>query len=251
MRIAAVVLDGAGRATARLIAETLEAEGDTLDIIENSSPGGLPALTAEAFTEYEGLVFIMAAGIVVRMIAPYLKNKYEDPAVVVLDDARRYAISLLSGHEGGANGLAYRVAEATGAVPVVTTGTETAKTVTMGIGCRRGAKREDIVDSIAQGCAAAAIEIGEIRLAATVDLKRDEAGLKEACRELGLPLRFFSASRINSLRGDFEENEITLRRLGLAAVAEPCALLAGREAKLILPKTIYTDTTIALAREES
>ena len=251
MRIAAVVLDWAGRATARLIGETLEAEGDSLDILENTSPGGLPSLSAQGFAEYEGLVFIMAAGIAVRMIAPHLENKYEDPAVVVLDHARRYAVSLLSGHEGGANRLAYLVAEATGAEPVVTTGTETGKTVTLGIGCRRGVKREDVVDSIARGCGAAGVELGEIRVAATTDFKRNETGLKEACRELGIPLRFFSAARINALRGDFEENEVTLRQLGLNAVAEPCALLAGREAKLILPKTIYTDTTVALAREES
>jgi cobalamin biosynthesis protein CbiG len=250
MRAAALVLGAPGRRSARLIAETLEKEGDTLDILENTDPGGLPALVAEAFGEYEGLVFVMASGIVVRMIAPHVRSKYEDPAVVVLDDARRYAISLLSGHEGGANRLAYRVAAATGAEPVITTGTETAKTVILGIGCRRGVKREDIVSAIERGCAEAEIDIAEIRLAATVDLKRDESGLKAACRELGLPLRFFSASRINALKGNFEENEVTLKRLGIAAVAEPCALLAGREARLILPKTIYTDTTVALAREE-
>ncbi len=55
----------------------------------------------ELFSDYEGFILIMAAGIVVRMIAPYIKDKYTDPAVVVVDDVGRYVISMLSGHEGG------------------------------------------------------------------------------------------------------------------------------------------------------
>ncbi|HDY90459.1 MAG TPA: hypothetical protein ENH82_20355, partial [bacterium] len=52
----------------------------------------------------------MASGIVVRIIAPYIKDKHTDPAVVVVDDVGRSVISLVSGHEGGANKLAHRVA---------------------------------------------------------------------------------------------------------------------------------------------
>jgi len=62
----------------------------------------------QAFGKSDGLVFIMASGIVVRSIAPFLKNKAEDPAVVVMDEKGRYVISLLSGHLGGANNLAKR-----------------------------------------------------------------------------------------------------------------------------------------------
>ncbi|HHW47633.1 MAG TPA: cobalt-precorrin 5A hydrolase [Clostridiaceae bacterium] len=77
-----------------------------------------------AFFEYEALICIMACGIVVRSIAPYLKNKQSDPAVVVVDELGRFAISLLSGHIGGANRLAGKVAAVTGAVPVITTATD-------------------------------------------------------------------------------------------------------------------------------
>lgn len=78
----------------------------------------------EAFPRFEALVFVMATGIVVRMIAPLLRSKLEDPAVVVLDEQGRHVISLLSGHVGGANSLAQQLAGALGADPVITTATD-------------------------------------------------------------------------------------------------------------------------------
>ncbi|MBI5327815.1 MAG: cobalt-precorrin 5A hydrolase [Deltaproteobacteria bacterium] len=77
-----------------------------------------------AFKKYDGLIFIMAAGIVVRTIAPLLKNKAEDPAVVVMDEKGRYVISLLSGHLGGANNLAREIAKMVGGQSVITTATD-------------------------------------------------------------------------------------------------------------------------------
>lgn len=78
----------------------------------------------QAFPRFEAVVFIMATGIVVRMIAPLLRNKLEDPAVVVLDEQGHHVISLLSGHVGGANSLTHLLAEALGADPVITTATD-------------------------------------------------------------------------------------------------------------------------------
>ena len=66
----------------------------------------------------------MACGIVVRTVAGLLRNKREDPAVVVLDEAGRFAVSLLSGHLGGANDLAREIAALLGAQPVITTASE-------------------------------------------------------------------------------------------------------------------------------
>ncbi len=79
---------------------------------------------AARFHRYSGHVFIMAAGIVVRVVAPLLTHKTRDPAVVVVDDRGRFAVSLLSGHIGGANRLAEQVAAAIDAQAVVTTATD-------------------------------------------------------------------------------------------------------------------------------
>ncbi|MGH7442598.1 MAG: cobalt-precorrin 5A hydrolase, partial [bacterium] len=81
-------------------------------------------LAASAWGAYDGLIFVVSLGAVVRTIAPFLKSKDEDPAVVVVDDAKRFAISLLSGHIGGANDLTERVAAILGATPVITTASD-------------------------------------------------------------------------------------------------------------------------------
>jgi len=78
----------------------------------------------EIFTKFDALIFICAAGIAVRMIAPYLKNKLTDPAVIVIDERGRNVISLLSGHVGGANDLTLKIAEKICANPVITTATD-------------------------------------------------------------------------------------------------------------------------------
>ena len=87
-------------------------------------PTELKSLIAKLWKECDGCVLIMATGIVVRIIAPLLESKETDPAVVVMDDAGTFAISLLSGHLGGANELAERCAFASGARAVITTATD-------------------------------------------------------------------------------------------------------------------------------
>lgn len=79
---------------------------------------------AEAFHRYNRLIFIMAAGIVVRTLAPLVHSKKTDPAVVVLDEKGRFAVSLLAGHLGGANGLAQKVAGLLRGTAVITTATD-------------------------------------------------------------------------------------------------------------------------------
>ncbi|MDY4882856.1 MAG: cobalamin biosynthesis protein [Anaerovibrio sp.] len=79
---------------------------------------------AAAFSRYDALIFIMAAGIAVRSVAPYVASKLSDPAVLVLDDRGQNIISLLSGHMGGANELTRFLAEKLCSNPVITTATD-------------------------------------------------------------------------------------------------------------------------------
>ena len=85
---------------------------------------GLPALTARWFREADALIFFAAAGIAVRCIAPFVRDKFRDPAVLSADEGGRFVISLLSGHAGGANRLCLALSEALGAQPVITTATD-------------------------------------------------------------------------------------------------------------------------------
>ena len=80
--------------------------------------------TKEQFAAVDAMIFIGATGIAVRSIAPYVRSKKTDPAVIVVDEQGRHAISLLSGHIGGANALTILVSEWIGAEPVITTATD-------------------------------------------------------------------------------------------------------------------------------
>ena len=90
-------------------------------------PGHGPAraAVAAAWPEADQLVLVMAVGAAVRLVAPLLAGKQADPGVVCVDDAGRFALPLLGGHERGANALAERIAAHLGATPVVTTASET------------------------------------------------------------------------------------------------------------------------------
>ena len=207
-------------------------------------------LTEEIFDRYEGLVYVAPCGVVVRAVAGVLRDKHTDPAVVVVDGGGRYAVSLLSGHEGGANDLAVTVANLLGGEPVITTTTEALKNVVVGIGCRRGMTGEAIVAAVRQTLRQGNVELGEVRFLASADLKSHEAGLMEAAKTLCVPLRFLPAAEIRRWGKAFHASDFVQEKVDLPAVAEPAALLAGRRTTLIWPKTIYPGITVALARED-
>jgi cobalt-precorrin 5A hydrolase / precorrin-3B C17-methyltransferase len=132
-RARAVVL-GASPAGRRLAADLAVFLG--ADHAGQSPPGSvdgsLAAAVAAAWETADALVLVMATGAATRLIAPHLRDKHTDPAVVCVDDAARFAIALTGGHEGGANGLAARVARHLGATPVVTTASEVAGATPLG-----------------------------------------------------------------------------------------------------------------------
>lgn len=84
-------------------------------------------LNARIFGEFDALIFVCACGIAVRAIAPHVRSKTTDPAVVVVDDSGKFAIPILSGHIGGANCIADLIAEGIGAEAVITTATDIRK----------------------------------------------------------------------------------------------------------------------------
>ncbi len=77
-----------------------------------------------AFYEYDAVIAVMASGILIRTIAPFIQSKITDPAVLNIDDNGNFVISTLSGHLGGANKLANKVAALIGATPVITTSSD-------------------------------------------------------------------------------------------------------------------------------
>lgn len=256
MKIALITLSCEGARVARALAAQLEGS----EIYLHSAVKGFPKtrrftriadLTGKLFASHRGLIFIAPTGLVVRTIAPLLRNKLSDPAVVVADVGGRWAISLLSGHEGGANELAMTVANIIAAEPVVTTTTEAVKTVIVGIGCRRGTAASSIIAAVTEALARAKISLEQVRLLASADLKRDEAGLLEAAKLLNVPLRFVSSEEIRRSPRRFARSDFVRKKVNLPAVAEPAALLAGRRTQLLLPKQIIQGVTVALAVENS
>jgi cobalt-precorrin 5A hydrolase len=211
--------------------------------------GSIVELTGRIFDKHGGLVYVAPCGVVVRALAPILKNKIQDPAVVVVDVGARWAISLLSGHEGGANELAVAVGNILAAEPVISTTTEALKKVIVGVGCRRGVKSEKIVAAIQAALKEADLNLPQVRLISSASIKADEEGLLAAARELGVPLRFMTAEEIRMSVREFDHSLFVEEKVNLPAVAEPCALLAGRRTRLVLPKRIYDGITIALAEE--
>jgi len=287
--------------------------------------GRLSEVFAQVWGEYRYIVCIMATGIVVRTIAPMLKDKYQDPALVVCDELGRFAISLISGHLGGANALARRVAGATGGQAVLTTASDVLnhtaldlwcrdlhlspadkkaftramahlvdqgsldlwcryplpalpadlrpvgdreaadliidarttaphraallhpKALVFGIGCNRGTPAAVIAAAVVATCREHHLAPQAIARLASIDLKKDEEGLREYGRQAGLHLDFYTSGELNKVEG-VATSEAVQRATGAKGVAEPAALLsAGAGSTLLVAKMKWTDVTTAVA----
>lgn len=247
MKIALITINKEGQKLAIKIKS--EFAGASIFSIRMGKSGALKTLAKSIFNKYEGIVFIAALGIVVRVISHLAKNKLTDPAVVAVDSAGRFAISVLSGHEGGANRLAYLVASRIGALPVVTTGHEVNKKFVLGIGTRKGIDSNSVKSAIKKALIKKGLSLEDIRVVATVDLKKNETGLIEACSDLDLRLIFIPKESLRHFKGGISVSQVVRRNIGLDGVCEPCALLAARGARLILKKEIIGQVTVAIARE--
>ncbi len=313
-------------------------------------------IVADWWQTMDGIVIFGAAGIAVRLIAPFVQHKSGDPAVVVIDERGSFSISLLSGHLGGANALAERAAALLQAVPVITTATdragafavdlfakenglkvtdfEKAKAVSakvlrgerlriyaetpfdaahfrglpedgsyqlvakeslaeadiligvhtldsgfeaaacarqecgpddrkpqvgiglflplrrlyLGIGARRNVSKEAVTAGIRQGLAALSLSENAVAGLASIDLKKNEAGICGWAEEHRLPYLTFSADALRALPGLYTESAFVQSVTGVSNVCERAACCAaGSEAILLLRKQIYGDVTLAIA----
>lgn len=203
---------------------------------------------AAVYRQHAQWVMVAACGIAVRFLDDLARDKHSDPALVVLDEAGRYAVSLLAGHEGGANGLAYRVANAVGAVPVVTTATEALKPLVVGIGCRKGVSAERIEAAVQQ--ALGTRRLNEVREMATIDMKADEPGLIKFCERHDLPLRIFARATVAARPWVTQPSDWVRQNLGLDGVCEPCALIACARGKLMVPKITLDGVAVAVVEDK-
>lgn len=239
------------------------------------------------FDQRSQWVLVMATGIATRFVEGLLRDKHQDPAVVVLDEAARYAVVLLGGHEAGANALAYRVANAVGAIPVVTTATEAVKPLVVGIGCRRGVSEKKIERAIrhalelredggpigtfaAAGAGSGAgagggvvrlgvsesvsevvraSDFGAIRELATIDLKAEEPGLIAFSQRHGMPLRVIAKQQVVARPWVTQRSDWVRQSVGVDGVCEPCALIACTRGRLVVPKTTLDGVAVAIVED--
>ena len=135
---AIVAISRRGAAMAQSLADSLDSEpvlyiasGFLDNVSDRAVPFDLPVkpLIARVFVEHRNLVLFMPVGAAVRLLAPNLGDKHTDPAVVCVDDAGKFAVSLVSGHIGGADALATEIAGILGATPVVTSASHVLNTL--------------------------------------------------------------------------------------------------------------------------
>lgn len=122
MKVAIISVSDKGKELALTIKEHLDSDSTIIraDLYHKNVKKYLKI----AFYEYDAIVAIMASGILIRSIAPYIESKTTDPAVVNIDDNGNFVISTLSGHLGGANKLANKIAGFIDATPVITTSSD-------------------------------------------------------------------------------------------------------------------------------
>ena len=264
---------------------------------------GLHKFIKESFVRDGAIIFIGAAGIAVRMIAPFVKDKMTDPAVLVLDEQGKYVIPILSGHIGGANEISGRIAAGIGAIPVITTATDinekfsvdvyakenglelpdrakilevssrvleggrvsirnkaeedevyitvddvevrlARKPYVLGIGCRKGIRKSQFEGYIHSVLEDYRLDLRDIGLVTTVDIKKNEKGLLEWCRAHRKKLLTFSAAELMKQEGDFSGSDFVKRTTGTDNVCERAVVAAG--CRLVAKKMSGAGITIAI-----
>ncbi|MCM5703652.1 cobalamin biosynthesis protein [Larsenimonas salina] len=255
--ITIVTLTEPGRALGERLLEQLDQGGRH---VHKPAPFGewLRGAFLDAQTTRAPLICVCATGIVVRTLSPILGDKYRDPPVLVLDERGQFVIPLLSGHEGGANDWAERLAGILGAQNVTTTARRyVTPRYTLGMGCERGCE-VDHLEALVRSCLnARGLAQGDIHAIASIDLKADEVGLIELASRWQVPFRTFTAAQLFEFDDALtQRSEIVYREVGVYGVAEAAALASAHAltgatddaCELILPKQKTRRATCAIAR---
>ena len=308
---------------------------------EKSGACEMDARTRDAGTRHpcDAIIFVGATGIAVRAIAPFIHGKAVDPAVLVIDEAGRYVISLLSGHLGGANALARTAASLIEAEPIITTATDAesafavdtfakengflltdlrkakevsakvlrgeklriysdipmerlvqrparheaelvpaqeidradivisyrtkllnqatglrliAKRVHVGLGARKGVTQAEVAAAVATCLEDAGIDPRAVVALASIDLKKQEAGILAYSYESGVPFVTYTAEELRTVEGAFAGSSFVQSVTGVANVCErAAAYAAGRSghAEVLVHKSIHGNVTTAVAVE--
>jgi cobalt-precorrin 5A hydrolase len=201
------------------------------------------------YKNHEQWLLIMTTGIAVRFLDGQIESKLTDPSVVVMDEASRFAISLIGGHEGGANKLAYEVANVFGCIPVITTATESLKPLVLGVGCRKNVSVEQIENCLELAFRNSALSLDMVRVVATVDLKKDEPALLEFCEKHKLSLQIFDRNNLKARAWVSKSSEWVKEVVGADGVCEPCALMVSPRGQLVVPKTTLDGVAVAIVQD--
>ena len=122
----------------------------------------------------------------------------------------------------------------------------------LGIGCKKGKSFAEIEEFVKEFLKENSIDINRVSRIASIDLKKDEEGIKEFSEKYGIPFVTFSAEELNSLHGDFSSSDFVSKVTGVDNVSERAALFAsGCNGKLIVEKTVSDGKTLALAEKET
>ncbi len=218
-------------------------------------PKPFAEMVQNAFKQGDTLIMICATGIVVRTLAGVIQDKQTDPPVLVLDEAARFVIPLLSGHQGGANQLAQQLAGQLAAQCVITTANDYTKPVYMvGMGCEKGCPESELASLLENCLQQAGIGIDQVSSINSIELKAQEAGLIALAGTLEKPFNTWSVDQLKQVEAQMStKSDYVYSVVGVYGVAEPSALIAaqtlGNEpAELILTKQKTAKATCAIAR---
>jgi cobalt-precorrin 5A hydrolase len=124
----------------------------------------------------------------------------------------------------------------------------TSRSLVIGIGCRRGVSVEEIEAAVLASLGKLGTRsLADVRVIASIEGKSDETALLAFCERHKLPLRLFTAAQIADV--ETQASAHVQKHLGVGGVCEPCALLASHEGRIVVPKTVVDDVTVAIAAD--